>query len=170
MHAWAAYTLPYLEQVPAARLYQWDKVWSDPANQSAVSVTIPVFVCPSAPTGRLNSSGGQAYGDCDYTPVANLDANLIATGLLAPWQGDPSGVMDSGRGYQILDITDGTSQTLLVTEDAGRPQVWRKGRQQGTMGVSGWAAANSWTPINLDGVQLRRGDAVRPLCDQLLQR
>ncbi len=151
MHAWAAYVLPYIEQEALARRYVWDKSWDDSANQAAVSATVPVFLCPSAPADRDNSEAGQTYGACDYSPLAEVDPGLIATGLLAPWQGNRAGVMTFGHGSRITAITDGTSNTLLVAEDAGRPQLWQKGRAVGTTGVAGWASANIRTPINLDG-------------------
>src|SRR4051812_30894352 len=40
MHSWAALILPFVEQDGVAKLYQMDKLWSDPANQPAASVTI----------------------------------------------------------------------------------------------------------------------------------
>jgi prepilin-type processing-associated H-X9-DG protein len=30
-------------------------------------------------------------------------------------------------GTRLADITDGTSQTILLTEDAGRPRLWQAG-------------------------------------------
>jgi prepilin-type processing-associated H-X9-DG protein len=45
---------------------------------------------------------------------------------------------------RLTDITDGTSQTILYSEDAGRPQLWHRGRPvPGTLLISGaWAARN----------------------------
>ena len=45
---------------------------------------------------------------------------------------------------RLTEITDGTSQTILYAEDAGRPQLWHRGRQvPGTL-ISGgpWASRN----------------------------
>ncbi|WP_020470558.1 DUF1559 domain-containing protein [Zavarzinella formosa] len=151
IHSWAIFVLPYLEQGPLADRYVWSKSWDDPANQPVVSVNVPVFICPSTPSSRTGVSGVQFYGASDYTPITGVDTNLIATGLLAPWQGNPSGVLADGVGYRIADITDGTSQTLLITEDAGRPELWRKGVKIGTTDEAGWASVNNRTPINLDG-------------------
>ncbi len=48
--------------------------------------------------------------------------------------------------YQLTDITDGTSNTLTLAEDAGRPQLWTNtGQKQVTDPVSGsaWADRNN---------------------------
>jgi prepilin-type processing-associated H-X9-DG protein len=81
----------------------------------------------------------------------NVDPQLIATGLLAPWRGDPAGVMDNFAGSRLTSISDGTSQTILLTEVAGRPYLYQRGRHTGTTMPAGWAAFNLITPINLDG-------------------
>lgn len=151
MHNWAIYTLPFLEQDAIAARYHFEKSWSDPINLSAISTRVPIFLCPSAPTDRDTNSVGPSYGACDYSPIANVDANLIATGLLAPWKGNPSGVMTYGRGYRIGDVVDGTSHTLLIAEDAGRPLLYRRRQLVGTTGPLGWASVNDLNPINLDG-------------------
>ena len=38
--------------------------------------------------------------------------------------------MNDREGSRIADITDGTSNTLMVSEDANRPQLWVKGRRR----------------------------------------
>jgi prepilin-type N-terminal cleavage/methylation domain-containing protein/prepilin-type processing-associated H-X9-DG protein len=152
-HTWVPYILPYLEQDNVAALYHLERDWDDPVNQPAVQTPIKLLVCPSAPSDRANVSGPLTFGPCDYSPLTNLDPGLLATGLLAPWQGNPGGVMDWGHGSRVSEITDGTSNTLTLVEIAGRPQWWRLGRLVGTTElVAGWASYNVMTPINLDGM------------------
>ena len=153
LHGFGPTVLGFVEQEPAYRLYRFDLPYDHPLNQPSVSAQVPVFVCPSAPSGREaeNVSGSLRYGLCDYSPVYDVDPNLIATGLLLPWTGDPLGVMSVRRGARIADITDGTSNTLLMVEVAGRPQRWKKGKRSGSVQACGWAAANGNIPINLDG-------------------
>lgn len=151
MHNWAIYVLPYLEQDALAARYRKDKPWDDITNQAAIASRVPLFLCPSAPSERESGSPGPAMGVCDYSPIANVDANLIATGLLAPWQGNPTGVMTYGRGLRITDVTDGASQTLLIAEVAARPQHYQRRELIGTTGPLGWATVNMLNPINLDG-------------------
>lgn len=151
MHAWASFILPQLEQSALANRYNWNVAWSDPVNQPVVSQRLAVFVCPSAPQNRVNQKDGQSYGPCDYSPMTDVDVELVATGLLAPWSGDRSGVIGNGYGSRIAEVIDGTSQSLLIVEVAGRPEWYRKGRRIGTTDIAGWACSNNRTPINLDG-------------------
>lgn len=151
MHNWAVFILPYLEQDALASRYRMDKPWNDVLNQSAIASRVPLFICPSAPSERESGTPALLLGACDYSPIANIDNNLIATGLLAPWQGNRTGVMASGQGYRIADITDGTSHTVLIAEVAARPQHYRRRELIGTTGPLGWATVNMFNPINLDG-------------------
>jgi prepilin-type N-terminal cleavage/methylation domain-containing protein len=152
-HGWGTFVLPHVEQRAAFELYRWDLKYDDPLNQPAVRVTVPVFVCPSAPGGReaTNASGGLSYGVCDYSPIYDVDPNLIDTGLLSPWVGDPTGVCAVEQGSRFTDVTDGTSNSIAVAEVAGRPELWQFGRRKGDVQPCGWAAANGNIPINLDG-------------------
>jgi prepilin-type processing-associated H-X9-DG protein len=83
-------------------------------------------------------------------PIFDVDPGLVASGLLGSWQGNRLGVMDS-RGARPADITDGASTTILMAEDAGRPELWQMGKVTGTTVPAGWASVTTVTPINLDG-------------------
>src|SRR5437773_12264301 len=62
-------------------------------------------------------------------PVVNLDGALVVVGALH---------MAANR---MADISDGSSYTILIAEDAGRPQLWRTdGAVAGkTTSGAGWA-------------------------------
>jgi len=49
------------------------------------------------------------------------------------------GVLTKNHLTRLAEITDGTSQTLLVTEYAGRPTLWRAGQPVPGIYVSGAA-------------------------------
>ena len=53
-HGWVAFLLPYLEQQATADLYQWEVDSTDPANQPAINVPLPI--CEPT-THRLLSKG-----------------------------------------------------------------------------------------------------------------
>lgn len=150
--SWGVAVLPYIEEDSSFRLFRQDLNWDHPDNQLATRKNIKLMTCPSAgdTSHRENISGGQSYGLCDYSPIFDIDPNLIATGLLLPWTGNPLGVMDD-LGARIGDIFDGTTNTILLAEVAGRPQWYQKGQHIGLTDLAGWSSFNNITPINLDG-------------------
>ena len=134
-HGFIPFLLPYLEQDALAELYQWDKRCQGPENQPVATTHLKILQCPSAEPERWVTAvedpanygyGGQ--GACgDYTGVKEIDPDLVALGLVdRPVNYD--GILTDNYLTRMADITDGTSQTVLVTECAGRPTLWRAGR------------------------------------------
>jgi prepilin-type N-terminal cleavage/methylation domain-containing protein/prepilin-type processing-associated H-X9-DG protein len=126
-HGWAVFILPYFEQQSLYDLYHRDQTLAAPANQGVVARPLKNFCCPSTPGpdrydythGLFPTYGGK--GACgDYAPTFAVDPALAT--------GDKRGVLAPNSTARIGDITDGTSNTILLTEDAGRPQLWRAGR------------------------------------------
>ncbi len=138
-HGWIAQILPYIEQENVRNIYSQNVSWYDPANATARSVIVPSFLCPSTPVAdRMGSSAvvgvtgspftGAAW---DYTNVSVVAQPLLAylnypnpSGYSSIWRG-----VISSTGSRTADITDGLSNTMLATEDAGRPQYWVRGRR-----------------------------------------
>src|SRR5262249_50666115 len=146
---WGVHVLPYIEEDSTYWRYRMDLGWDDPLNQPAVSKEIKLFICPAAGTmkSRSPSYAAGTFGLCDYSPITDIDPNLIATGLLDPWHGDAQGIMDY-RGAAIAEVYDGLANTILLAEVAGRPHWFRKGQYIGETEVAGWATYNNITPIN----------------------
>jgi prepilin-type processing-associated H-X9-DG protein len=127
--------LPHIEQDNVFRLYNPNLDWHDAANQAAVSVRLKVFLCPSADQGRegfeytrFTSSTPRffLYGaPTDYTNVGGIGTALAAT--LSPPPADTSGVLGT-LPVTIAHVSDGLSNTVLVTECANRPQLWQRRR------------------------------------------
>jgi hypothetical protein len=62
-------------------------------------------------------------GACtDYAPFHQVDIALVNLGLVDV-VGNYQGVMPANHGTCVSEITDGTSNTLLLSEDAGRPRL-----------------------------------------------
>jgi prepilin-type N-terminal cleavage/methylation domain-containing protein len=141
--------LPFLEQAALARRYRWDKRAQGPENQPVATTQLKVLQCPSAPPDRwvtaVEDPGNYSYGGkgaCgDYGGVREIDTRLVAMGLVDR-AANYKGVITDNYLTRIADITDGTSQTILVTEQAGRPTLWRTGRPvSGTYAIAAaWAA------------------------------
>jgi prepilin-type N-terminal cleavage/methylation domain-containing protein/prepilin-type processing-associated H-X9-DG protein len=153
IHSWIPEVLPYIEQANIAQMYRFDRAWDHIDNQPAVMHPIKHLRCPSVPNAiTVGTIGSQTYGLTDYTAIFDVDPTLIATGILLPWNGDPLSAMPVDTGGRILDITDGTSQTLLIAEVAGQPELYINGRRQSnSTPPPAWAGHTGSMPINLDG-------------------
>jgi type II secretory pathway pseudopilin PulG len=130
---WTTYLLPYFEQDNIYRGYSQNVNWSDPANLPYTSLPLKVMICPSTPNpNRLDADPGTnastfspivAAGD--YAGIYKVDPRLVALNIgVVP--GD--GILDKTQRVRFADITDGLSNTIHLTESAGKPQLYRAGR------------------------------------------
>jgi len=149
--------LPYLEQDNVYKQIDTTKSFFNPANMpgnnAAYSTPIKTFLCPSAPGDVavdysaelaqsfsnfgviLNYPAGLIFGRTDYAPDAGMSADIPGININA---GASIIVQPPARPVRITDIIDGSSNTIMVIEDAGRP-AW--------YGSKGLVAPNGFTPI-----------------------
>jgi len=150
-HGTFAFLLPYLEQEVLARIYRWDKRAQGPDNQTVATTQLNIFQCPSAEPNRwvtavedpFNYSYGGRGACGDYGGVRGIDTRLVGLGLVDP-AANYQGVLTENYLTRLAEITDGTTHTLMVTEYAGRPTLWRAGRPvPGTYRVpAAWVGGN----------------------------
>lgn len=161
-HNWVAFMLPYVEQQTLYQQYRWDVNWDDLANQPAVGTHLAVLCCPSTPGwDRVDKWGSKKAAICDYGPVTMVTGQLIRLGFV-PFVSDCRGVF-AGEKPRLVHICDGTSNTILITEDAGRPEFWTsEGRgpadsecgcdnsdvHNGRVAGAGWAHAGNPFPLH----------------------
>lgn len=154
--------LPYVDQAPLYNNFNFSFHYSNPANRDASgkpygATKIPAFLCPSNAIGANDSFG---YGLCDYMPIAYVD--LAPTGGTAsqPIGGlrDPATASSWGSSKEscfglycnrIADSTDGTSNTVCIFEDAGRPSLQTVGGKYTQANVIG--GGNGWTTAHMCG-------------------
>jgi prepilin-type processing-associated H-X9-DG protein len=160
-HALGSYLLPYLEQESLAAEYRWDFSWIDQPNQRVVNAQLKVWQCPSAEPDRVHDGSlvtvtppaGALFGGSaacgDYAGLTHIDAELGRRGLI-----DTAGPRDEMGHFvavfglnsttRLADVLDGTSQTMMVAECAGRPAFWQARRQVADQWLSGgpWASRN----------------------------
>lgn len=117
--------LPFIDQAPLYNQFNFNFHYSNAANRVAASAKIQAFLCPS--NGYAGNDGFAGFGVIDYMPIAYTDIDP-ATGLRNKHQPGVAlnGTKDSALGLygnKIADITDGTSNTIAIGEDAGRLYV-----------------------------------------------
>jgi prepilin-type N-terminal cleavage/methylation domain-containing protein/prepilin-type processing-associated H-X9-DG protein len=129
-HNWAPYVFPYLEQENLAKQYNWNANWNAAANATAVAIPVKILQCPATPDPtRVDHMGGRPYAVIDYAPPSIVADTLIATGLVTR-PANPNGVpANDDLKVRLDDVKDGASNTVMIVEEAGRPNHWvRLGR------------------------------------------
>lgn len=142
---WFTLILPYIDQNPLAVGYDDTTNWDSATNLPVTSVPIKIAQCPSAPAqDRLdNNPAGtspkgwgannpQVVAVTDYAGVYGVHPSFSAVTGISP--ANPYGVITnnvSATGetakVTLTDITDGTSNTILLAESAGRPYLFNQG-------------------------------------------
>ena len=94
----------------------------------------------SIPTGAGGGTRTISIASGDYAPNNGFSSALVTSGLADPTP-NYNGVLDVNTSLSIPEIRDGTSNTLLLSEDAGRPDEWQAGRMAIPLGQldGGWA-------------------------------
>jgi prepilin-type N-terminal cleavage/methylation domain-containing protein/prepilin-type processing-associated H-X9-DG protein len=183
-HSAFSQILSYIEQDNVVKLARYDHSVIDPINlpppigtSQAGLTKIKTFLCPSTPNRVVDyapyfnsvglSTGGQSIllGYTDYAPIRGVHPTFLTNCVPgAVLTGDPSesGVL-AKRSTQVYpkvtnlkltDILDGTSNTLMVVEDAGRHDTWIKGKRApvviaGSLPPGTWLLNTSWADYNM---------------------
>jgi prepilin-type N-terminal cleavage/methylation domain-containing protein len=141
-HSWAVFMLPYIEQDNLYRQYNINAYWYAAANAPVVGTPLTILICPTAPggTGRSYTKSGVKVAAGDYSPDNAYGTDLEAAGLVDPTV-NPNGVMQVNVACSVPEVRDGTSNTSVIAEDAGRPALWRAGKQVSATSQTdgGWA-------------------------------
>jgi prepilin-type N-terminal cleavage/methylation domain-containing protein len=143
-HGWAIHLFPYIEQKTVYDTYSFKVSWDSPTNQRARQTQIPTLLCPAVTSGtRMIAKSGVQLAPSDYGPDNAYDSALESAGLVDVATGDGAriGVIRVNAVCPIRTITDGRSNTFLISEDAGRPDAWHAGKLVTANGQTdgGWA-------------------------------
>ena len=107
-------------------------------NFTGTSTVFNFFICPSSirqpdggrdsidPNDPIAQASGRGYGVADYGPTVYTDIDptgaVTNPGTAVPYRNKPTrvnGLLKQGK-TAISEITDGTSNTIAIAEDAGR--------------------------------------------------
>jgi prepilin-type N-terminal cleavage/methylation domain-containing protein/prepilin-type processing-associated H-X9-DG protein len=153
---WGPIILPYIEQGNLANIYDYNLNFWDPANAAAVAVPVKTYCCPSAPPNRtvtiITDDDAPVVGivagigaEGDYFAPNSVDAYwwpAAQYAAAADEQNAPAMAVGSDR--PLSAITDGTSNTLLISELSGRPDYYILGVKQPSN--AGLRFPNWWGP------------------------
>jgi prepilin-type N-terminal cleavage/methylation domain-containing protein/prepilin-type processing-associated H-X9-DG protein len=168
-HSWTPRVLPYIEQSNLFNQYRFDIDWdlgSNTAVGGPIRVTVPVFLCPSAPqkgrhanrgcldyvatTERTWPAGGNPFVSAAQAPfVAPSDPFYI--GVLGHTKATATPWVQEKASRTFLHITDGSSNTMMLAECAGRNRRYIMGREDPTQTWTAGPWANPGSRINVGG-------------------
>jgi prepilin-type processing-associated H-X9-DG protein len=124
---WAAFILPQVEQENLYNAIQFNQGIEAPSNSGVRVMPIKIYLCPSdkaPPTWtakKYTASGSPVASVCDVA-----SANYIGVFGVGEPGVDGEGIFFRNSKTRIGDITDGTSQTLMVGERTSSlaPVTW----------------------------------------------
>jgi hypothetical protein len=122
---WAVMLLPNLDQSPMYNLLEPGRVslgqaLFDPARRKGLQTTLEVFLCPSDSSDKLNRDRPIMVPRLQSSTTVATSNYVGAHGVCA-WNktsGRKEGVFGHDSGARIRDLTDGTSNTIIVGERA----------------------------------------------------
>ena len=151
--------LPYIEQEALYKKYEGiylpfptatgasRRNWDHPDMTSIYQTKMNILNCPSNPaTQPISGNATHAYTNAytsDYNVMNGVELagvpNAYSLGLIPYTLDDSSrrGILDFSFQTTMAAITDGTSNTLLIVEDAGRPNRYIKGKLTAGTAISG---------------------------------
>ncbi len=143
--AFLAMILPYMEGSNLHEVYDQSFGFDDPTNQEAANTLVSTFLCPSAPGERIapiycgwnlgwttdvSAMPGITGAATDYFGVRGMHYREFDDGgAYTQIYSSDEGVLSEAT-IRIADVVDGTSNTILLFEMAGKPTHWRLGKKQ----------------------------------------
>ncbi len=129
---WHAFILPYIEADSVGRQINFDLDYRAPANLAARESIVKIFQCPTAEHPRFDIFDyGGGFGTImgavsDYSQLNEIDPSIGPSGLnLVDVLGEGLMCKNAVRTLGQATVRDGTSNTVMICEVAGRPQLWR---------------------------------------------
>lgn len=135
--SWTTLLLPYLEQENVYRMIDQTQTWAATVNGSqnraAGQVPLKGFVCPANPGAQRMvliadpevTGGSFRAAPTDYTVAEGFYYSTTPRNWI---EGTIRSVSEIGK-RRLTDVTDGTSNTLVIFENADVPNLWINGKK-----------------------------------------
>jgi prepilin-type N-terminal cleavage/methylation domain-containing protein len=158
--SWRVLCLPFIEQSNLADHYRLSEVWWHEDNLNAGSISLSTFVCPSTPNQPpiLNALEkpprptlvlSKPLATSDYETIMSVRPIIDVSKYNAT---NRFSVMHRDSRNNFVSIRDGSSQTIIVSESAARPSVYRRGKPQPQLfSDQGFGWIDSESSFSLDG-------------------
>ncbi len=154
-HGWPVKMLPYVEQAPLYNQFDINKSFYDTENKAVTTTPVSVYMCPTAPSNPriMDLSSATTTTSIGYAGDYVV-FHLFGTTGTGVTCSNCSTVAPQATGglTRLRDITDGMSSSMLISEQAGRPDYYIGRTQQPTnSGLvnpkfwGGWASYQSVT-------------------------
>jgi prepilin-type processing-associated H-X9-DG protein len=126
--SWAAALLPHVEEYPLFLQLNRARPYTDASNLAVGRTSLAIFLCPASPKSSLTrksadlpASSTHEYARSDYSALSGERALRWPTATNSPERG----AMIFEKNISLLQITDGTSQTILIAEaPEGMHSIW----------------------------------------------
>jgi prepilin-type processing-associated H-X9-DG protein/prepilin-type N-terminal cleavage/methylation domain-containing protein len=129
---WRLLSLPYIEQQNLQRLYDFNLNWWEGSNLTAAAFPLDVYRCPSvyqrltvtsavAKPPRPAMTFPQPLAPTDYDAIMGVQPTVDPMYASHPIN---RSVMFRNSTTKMVQVTDGTSSTIMVVECAARPLVF----------------------------------------------
>jgi prepilin-type N-terminal cleavage/methylation domain-containing protein/prepilin-type processing-associated H-X9-DG protein len=131
---WLTYVLPYIEQGPLFQQVSLTTNWHLQPN--TFGTRLKVVECPSAPNGAIvdgapdtSPAWTNIVANGDYAGFYGVSPELVSlAGLSAATARVDNGAISKTVKLSFASFSDGLSNTLHLTESAGRPDIYRNGK------------------------------------------
>lgn len=132
---WATYLLPYFEQDNLFRQVSLGVNWH--LQPATFGTRLKGFECPSAPNGTVVDGAPDTsppwtpiIANGDYAGFYGVSPELYTLGLVPQSStGVDNGGISKTQKLNFGRFTDGLSNTIQLTESAGRPDIYRLGKK-----------------------------------------
>ena len=167
-HYCLTFILPYIEQDNLYKQINMNLSGYDVANFMPFTTPIKTFMCPSAPLTptmpyNVPSSKYRALpagvtsiqmGRTDYACASGTSGTWVTQSIGTQAIARGPGILEYNVATKMSGIIDGTSNTMLLVENAGRPYRYGRGftkrgaDRDGNGAAGGWGDPDSWFGIN----------------------